>query len=141
MRLPPPIAIEYPAQVSLPATGTSDSPLLGSWAAVRWEYVRGDGSRRADLIADQGGAITLSMRAAEYVLSCALGDGAARSAAGALRLVGGEWIDFSPRTGNLERVSYRRAAGTLVLRSESSAWDFTGAGEEPAAFTAVLVRL
>lgn len=124
----------------LSATGGA-GPLLGSWAAVRWEYERRDGSSRVDVIADLGGAVTLSMSEADYVLSCALRAEPTRSAAGAFAVVADEWIDLMPRAGPPERVGFRRAAGTLVLRSESSAWDFTGAGEEPASFTAVLVLL
>lgn len=141
MRLPPPIVTDLPARAAPAVVHATDDPLLGSWAAVRWEYVSADGDRRADPIADQGGAITLSMTAEEYVLSCALRDGPARSEAGVLRLLADEWIEFSPRSGSPERVTYRRVAQTLVLRSDTAAWDFTGAGEEPAAFTAVLVRL
>lgn len=141
MRLPPPIMTDPPALAAPLVVRGTDDPLLGSWAAVRWEYVSADGDRRADPIADLGGAITLSMTAEEYVLSCALRDGPARSAAGVLRLLADDWIEFSPRSGSPERVTYRRAAQTLVLRSDDSAWDFTGTGEEPAAFTAVLVRL
>jgi hypothetical protein len=141
MHLPPPASRWDPAEPSPPAAGGHGGPLLGGWAAVRWEYTRADGSRRVDVIADLGGAVTLSLSDADYVLSCALRAEPTRSAAGALRVVGDEWIDFSPRTGNPERVEFRRAAGTLVLRSDASAWDFTGAGEEPASFTAVLVRL
>lgn len=141
MRLPPPAQTDHTAHLPLASRAAADGPLLGSWAAVRWEYVGASGGRRADPIADRGGAITLSMTAEEYVLSCTLSDGPARIISGALSLIGDEWIEFLPRTGSPERVSYRRAASTLVLRSESSAWDFTGAGEELAAFTAVLVRL
>ena len=141
MHLPPPVLTDHAGQVPPAAAADSDGPLRGSWAAVRWEYVGADGGRRADLIADHGGAITLSMTADACVLSCTLRDGPARNVSGALSLAGDEWIDFSPRTGSPERVSYRRAASTLVLRCESSAWDFTGVGDEPAAFTAVLVRL
>jgi hypothetical protein len=140
MRLPLPLMTDAPTLVEPASVHLTDDPLVGSWAAVRWEYVGADGSRRADL-ADQGGAITLSMTAEDYVLSYALRDGPARSAAGGLRVVADEWIEFSPRSGSPERVSYRRSAQTLVLRSDASAWDFTGTGEEPAAFTAVLVRL
>lgn len=141
MRLRPPVLTDQPSLAPPAAAAATDGPLLGSWAAVRWEYVGASGGRRADVIADQGGAITLSMTAEEYALSCTLSNGPARSVSGALSLVGDEWIEFLPRTGSPERVSYRRAASTIVLRDESSAWDFTGAGEEPAAFTAVLVRL
>ncbi len=141
MHLPPLLTTDDPTELPPGAVATARGPMHGSWAAVRWEYAPRSGGAAVDLIAGLGAAVTLSMSDAEYVLSFALRGGRTRTAAGALRVSGDEWIDFSPRGGVPERVEFRRAAGTLVLRSESSAWDFAGTGEEPAAFTAVLVRL
>jgi len=121
--------------------GGDDAPLTGSWAAVRWEYARPDGSVRVDVIADRGDAVTLSISAGDYVLSHAPREEGARSAAGALRAREGSCLEFAPRVGEAERVEFRLVDGTLVLRSESSAWDFSGAGAERASFTAVLVPL
>lgn len=116
-------------------------PLLGSWAAVRWEYERLDRSHRVDVIADLHGTVTLSLSQASYVLACDLPPAGVASLGGTLRVRGDEWLDLTPTVGDPERLLFRRAAGTLVLQSERSSWDFTGGGPEPAAFTAVLVRL
>lgn len=116
-------------------------PLVGSWAAVRWEYESVDQSCRVDVVADLRGTVTLSLAVATYVLTCDLPPVGVASASGTLRITGGDWIEFMPTVGDPERLFFRRAAGTLVLRSERSSWDFTGGGRVPAAFTAVLVRL
>jgi hypothetical protein len=141
MRLPPPAIVDHAADLPAGAFGASADPLHGSWAAVRWEYESRDGARSVDLIAEVGAAVTLSMSAGDYVLSYARRTEPGRTTAGALRVVDDAWIEFSPRIGATERVSFRRSAGTLVLRNEASGWDFTGAGEESASFHAVLVRL
>ncbi len=108
---------------------------------MRWEYGRHDGSRRVDIVGDLGGTVTISIGDGTYVLSHQLAGGETRSASGTLAETGQEWIDFHPAEGAPERVGFRRAAGTLALRSEHSSWDFTGGGEESAEFTAVLVRI
>ncbi len=127
LRLPPPVS--------------APRPLDGSWAAVRWAYARPDGRDAVDLIADRRGTITLSIAAETFVLSVDVPPDGPRGATGRLRIAGEDWLDLVPADEVPQRVGYRRAAGTLVLRSESAAWDFSGAGEEPAEFTAVLVRL
>ena len=115
--------------------------LLGSWAAVRWEYTCRDGARRVDVVVDLGGTVTLSITADSYVLSWVHGSDGAQSTGGTISVIGDDHIDFRPRSGDPERVDFRRATGTLVLRSDSSSWDFDGRGEEAAAFSAVMVRL
>lgn len=140
MQLPPATGT-CGAHASVGARGSVGDQLSGSWAAVRWEYTRVDGSGRIDVVADQGGAVTLSISAADYVLSHAPRGTGARGAGGRIRVIGAAWLEFAPRDGETERVEYRRTSGTLVLRSEASSWDFGGRGEERASFTAVLVRI
>lgn len=128
--------------VEMPAPGvTGPSTLGGSWAAVRWEYARRDGTQRTDIVSDLGGTVTLSVASDAYVLSADVPPAGPRAAGGRILIAGEEWLDFAPQGGPPERVGFRRAPGTLVLRSDHAAWDFTGSGEEPADFTAVLVRL
>ena len=116
-------------------------PLVGSWAAVRWGYVSVSGQRSIDVVGDLGGTVTLSLAAGTYVLSWDDRNGGPRSAEGTYAVTDDEWLAFRPTEGENERVGFRRAAGTVVLRSETSAFAFDGQQEEPAVFTAVLVRL
>ncbi len=108
---------------------------------MSWEYERREDGRRTDIVGDLGGSVTLSLTDDRYVLSWDDGRSGARSSGGSVAMTEAEWIEFAASDGTIERIGIRRAEGTLVLRSEHSAWDFNGSGEGPAEFTAVLVRL
>lgn len=108
---------------------------------MSWEYERREDGRRTDIVGDLGGSVTLSLTDERYVLSWDDGRGGPRSRGGSLIVTPDESIDFATPDGTTERIGFTRADGTLVLRSEHSAWDFDGSGEGPAEFTAVLVRL
>lgn len=108
---------------------------------MSWEYERREDGHRTDIVGDLGGSVTLSLTDDRYVLSWDDGRGGPRSREGSLAPSPDEWIDFAAPDGTSERIGFTRADGTLVLRSDHSAWDFDGNGERPAAFTAVMVRL
>jgi hypothetical protein len=116
-------------------------PLCGSWAAVSWEYERREDGRRIDVVGDLGGSVTLSLTDERFVLSWHDGRNGPRSRGGSLGVATDAWLDFAAPDGTAERIGFRRADDTLVLRGEHSAWDFDGNGATPAEFTAVMVRL
>lgn len=116
-------------------------PLRGSWAAVSWEYERRGDGRRIDIVGDLGGSVTLSITDGSFVIAWDDGRNGPRSGGGNLAVTSDEWIELTTPDGTTERIGFRRAEGTLVLRSEQSAWDFDGGGATPAGFTAVMVRL
>ena len=116
-------------------------PLLGSWAATRWEYASITSRRVVDLVCDLGGSVTLSVSPGTYILTWDIARQGRRSVGGTVE-VRASALHLHPHDGvDEEVVLFQLADDTLTLSAAQSAWAFDGNGEEPAAFTAVLVRL
>ena len=127
-----------------PAIGTvPEGGLLGSWSATRWHYTSRDLPGRAiDVVCDLRGTVTLSLSAGTYVLTWDVPGRGGQSIGGAW-LVRDDDVEFSPAgSASLESVAFHLGTDELSLRTDDSAWDFSGDGvEEPAGFVAVFVRL
>jgi hypothetical protein len=127
-----------------PAIGTvPEGGLLGSWSATRWHYTSRDTPGRAiDVVCDLRGTVTLSLSAGTYVLTWDVPGRGGQSIGGAW-LVRDDDVEFSPAgSASLESVAFHLGTDELSLRTDDSAWDFSGDGvEEPAGFVAVFVRL
>jgi hypothetical protein len=135
------------ADRAVAAQGTTDLALLGSWSATRWQYTaRAADGKSADVVADLGGTVTLSLSLGTYVLTWDIAGRKSASVGGALHVIGDRLELFPPGGGgngpDPESLIYRFSGATLALSSRDSGWDFNGDGrEEPADFVAVLVRL
>ena len=116
--------------------------LLGAWLATRWQYTsRDDAARSLDVVCDLGASVTLSLSEGTYVLTHDVPGRGSRSLGGTIEM-GAEALVMRARdAASPETVRFRLADHTLSLSSETSFWDFDGAGEQPARFVAVLVRL
>ncbi|MFI5279027.1 MAG: hypothetical protein ACHQU1_00920 [Gemmatimonadales bacterium] len=120
----------------------AEDELLGSWSATRWQYTSDSRPDRVvDVVCDLGGSVTLSLSAGTWVLTWELDGRGSQSLGGALALDGERLLLLARDENEAEQVLFRLADRTLALSCETSAWDFDGNGEEPAAFVAVLVRL
>ena len=120
-----------------------DGGLQGSWSATRWQYTsRRDSEKRVDVVCELRGSVTLSLSAGTYVLAWDIPGGPRQSVGGAYA-VRQDAIDFTASASDQgESVAFRLGTEELTLRSEASAWDFHGDGqEEPASFVAVFVKL
>ncbi len=119
------------------------NPLIGSWAAVRWQYTsRREPRRTVDVVTDLAGSVTLSLTEGTYVLTWGVGGQGGQSIGGTFARAEGGWLELTPLgASGVERVAFRLTSDTLALSSDASDWDFDGSGEEPADFVAVLVRL
>jgi hypothetical protein len=122
--------------------GRSESALLGSWSATRWQYAsRAHPEKVVDVVCDLGGSVTLSLSAGTYILTWDVSGRGGQSIGGALTVLGDHLALLAPDATEAASVLYRLAAQTLALSTDTSGWDFDGNGEEPADFVAVLVRL
>ncbi len=117
-------------------------PVLGSWAATRWQYAsRAHPERVVDVVTGLGGSVTLSVSDAAYVLTWGVpghGDG---NVSGVITVRDAHLELKAEGAGVPESLRFHLAGETLALSSDASAWDFGGQGAEPADFVAVLVRL
>lgn len=132
---------EMPTSGDLPER--VDGALEGSWAAVRWHYASlGEPGRTVDVVSDLSGSVTLSVSGSRYVITWDAPPGGRSSADGRISRAADGALAFEPTDGpGAEQIAWRFTDATLAMSSDRSAWDFDGRGEEPAAFTAVLVRL
>lgn len=123
------------------APGTVAEPPLGSWSATRWQYARREGPA-VDVVADLGGTVTLSFSAGTWILSWDLPGRGSETVGGTWRRDGERLELLRGGADRPELLVLRADAELLTLQCATSAWTFgDGAGEEPAEFVAILVRL
>jgi hypothetical protein len=116
--------------------------LLGAWLATRWQYTSHEEPLRSlDVVTDLGGSVTLSLSKGTYVLTYDAAGRGPRSIGGVVEVRPDALLMQAGGAGGPETIRFRLADQTLSLSSEASSWDFDGAGEQPADFVAVLVRL
>jgi hypothetical protein len=119
-----------------------EAALLGSWSATRWQYASRDHHGLVvDVVAGLRGTVTLSVSAGAFVVSWDAPGHGSGSVGGTVATVDGDLILRLYGADEPAVMRYRVSDLTLALSSDGSAWDFQGHGEEPAEFTAVLVRL
>ena len=117
-------------------------PLVGSWAATRWQYhSRNEPARMTDVVCDLGGSVTLSLTASTWILTWDVTGWERRSVGGTLQRDGPRLELLPVLAGGAEVLRYQVTDQTLTLSSDESAWCFDGLREESADFVAVLVRL
>lgn len=121
--------------------GTVAEPPLGSWSATRWQYARREGLA-VDVVADLGGTVTLSFSAGTWILSWDLPGRGSETVGGTWRRDGERLELWRGGAEQSELLLLRGDLDMLTLQCAASAWTFgDGAGEEPAEFVAILVRL
>jgi hypothetical protein len=114
----------------------------GSWAATRWQYTsRARPELVVDVVAGLGGSVTLSLTDGTWVMTWAVPGRGGGTVGGSLLIDGARLELLRSAATSLETVLFHLAPETLALSSDASAWAFDEAGEEPADFVAVLVRL
>lgn len=133
-----------PAPTEAPShVDSATHPLFGGWSATRWQYTSlAAPERMADIVADLGGSVTLSLTATAFILAFDVNGRGKHSVSGACEVHGDEMLLRPEGAGGAHRLRYRQSGDTLSLESDASGWDFDGIGQDQdAAFVAVLVRL
>jgi len=132
-----------PAEAPSPHVGSATHPLFGGWSATRWQYTSLAAPERvADVVADLGGSVTLSLTATAFILAFDVAGRGKHSVSGACEVRGDELLLRPEGIAAPQQVRFRQNGDTLSLQSDASGWDFDGAGrDQDAAFVAVLVRL
>jgi hypothetical protein len=132
-----------PAEAPSPPAGATAHPLFGGWSATRWQYTSLTAPERvADVVADLGGSVTLSLTATAFILAFDVHGRGKQSISGACEVHGDEMLLRPEKAAGAHRLRFRQSGDTLSLQSDASGWDFDGTGQDQdAAFVAVLVRL
>jgi hypothetical protein len=117
--------------------------LFGGWSATRWQYTSLTPPERvADLVADLGGSVTLSLTASAFILAFDVAGRGPHSVSGTCEVRGDQLLLRAEGADTPHAVRFRQNGDTLSLQSDVSGWDFDNSGEDQAAaFVAVLVRL
>ena len=132
-----------PAEASSSHVGSTTHPVFGGWSATRWQYTSLAAPERvADVVADLGGSVTLSLTATAFILAFDVDGRGKHSVSGACAVHGDELLLRPEGAAAAHRLRFRHSGDTLSLQSDASGWDFDGMGQDQeAAFVAVLVRL
>src|SRR3954468_12504153 len=101
-------------------------PLLGSWAATRWEYASSTSGNVVDLVLDLGASVTLSVSPGTYILTWDVERRGRRSVGGTLEVTD-PWLRLRPQDGGEDEVLlFQLNERTLTLSAQRSGWAFGG---------------
>ena len=132
-----------PAEAPSSHVGSATHPVFGGWSATRWQYSSlAAPERLADVVADLGGSVTLSLTATAFILAFDVAGRGKHSVSGTCEVHGDDLLLRPEGASGAHRLRFRHNGDTLSLQSDASGWDFDGTGQDQdAAFVAVLVRL